>query len=83
MKEPLPLLASDEAAERFVDEADLSDYDLSGGRKMRFVFADETTTPVTPPRADLEAAIRQAEAEGLALDAYLGRLVHDRLEQIA
>ena len=44
MKQPLPTLHSDEQAERFVDEADLSEYDLSGGRQVRFHFTERTAT---------------------------------------
>jgi hypothetical protein len=36
MKKPLPRLESDEEAERFVAEADLTDYDLSGLRMVQF-----------------------------------------------
>ena len=32
----LPVLLTDEDAERFVDEADLSEYDLSGFKPMKF-----------------------------------------------
>lgn len=35
--EPMPPLRSDEEAERFVETADLSEYDLSGFQSMRFV----------------------------------------------
>ena len=35
----LPALLTDEDAERFIDEADLSEYDLSGFRPMHFEFA--------------------------------------------
>jgi predicted DNA binding CopG/RHH family protein len=35
----LPVLLTDEEAERFVDEADLTDYDLSGFKPMQFEFA--------------------------------------------
>lgn len=34
--EPLPSLPSDEAAEAFVANADLTGYDLSGFKPMRF-----------------------------------------------
>lgn len=37
-KKTLPVLQSDEEAERFVDEANLSEYDLSGGTRFRFEF---------------------------------------------
>ncbi len=33
---PLPTFKTDREAEDFVDNADLSEYDLSGGRVMRF-----------------------------------------------
>jgi hypothetical protein len=43
MSEPklkkLPVLLSDEEAERFIDTADLSEHDLSGFRPMRFEVA--------------------------------------------
>jgi CopG antitoxin of type II toxin-antitoxin system len=32
----LPVLMTDEEAERFIDEPDLSEYDLSGFRRMKF-----------------------------------------------
>ena len=38
MKKPLPELKTDEEAERFVAEADLTEYDLSGMRLVRFEF---------------------------------------------
>ena len=37
----LPVLLTDEDAERFIETADLSEYDLSGFRPMRFEFAPE------------------------------------------
>ena len=38
MKKKLPSLRSDEAAEDFVENADLTDYDLSDMRMTRFEF---------------------------------------------
>lgn len=38
MAKPLPHLTDDEAAERFVDEADLSEFDLSTLAAHRFEF---------------------------------------------
>ena len=37
-RRPLPRFTTDEEAERFVDEADLSEYDLSGGRSVSEVL---------------------------------------------
>jgi predicted DNA binding CopG/RHH family protein len=36
MKKKFPVLRTDEEAEHFVATADLTEYDLSGGRLMRF-----------------------------------------------
>lgn len=38
----MPLFESDAAAEKFVDEADLTQYDLSGFKPMRFEFEKKT-----------------------------------------
>jgi predicted DNA binding CopG/RHH family protein len=38
MKKKIPAFKSDEEAERFVDTADLTDYDLSGAKPVRFEF---------------------------------------------
>jgi predicted DNA binding CopG/RHH family protein len=38
MKKKLPGFKSDREAEKFVDEADLTEYDLSGMRPMHFEF---------------------------------------------
>jgi len=40
---PMPLLLSDEAAEESVATADLSEYDLSGFKPVRFVLEKSTT----------------------------------------
>ena len=39
---PMPSFASDADAERFVDAADLSRYDLSGFKPMNFEFEPKT-----------------------------------------
>ena len=43
----LPVLVTDEDAERFIETADLSEYDLSGFRPMRFEFESQ------PERTDV------------------------------
>lgn len=39
---PMPLFESDAVAEKFVDEADLTQYDLSEFKPMRFEFEKKT-----------------------------------------
>ena len=41
----LPVLMTDEDAERFIETADLSEYDLSGFRPMRFEFESHPLGP--------------------------------------
>ncbi len=38
MKMQIPTFETDKEAEDFVDQADLTDYDLSGGRVVKFVL---------------------------------------------
>ena len=42
MKKPLPQLTSDDAAERFVTEADLAQFDLSAFKPHSFEFAPKS-----------------------------------------
>ena len=45
---PLPSLRSDAEAERFVETVDLSEYDLSGFKPMRFAIAPPAAAPGSP-----------------------------------
>jgi predicted DNA binding CopG/RHH family protein len=44
MKNPIPTFNSDQDAEDFVAEADLTDYDLSGGQVVRFELRPKDKT---------------------------------------
>lgn len=84
MGKPLPVLTSDEAAEQFVDEADLSEYDLSGARWAEFerlVPEGYTTVTVHLSDEDIKKAARLASEEGLELAVYLGRAVGEELRR--
>lgn len=85
-KLPLPPLRTDEEAERFVAEADLSDYDLSGARLMQF----HQTTPegydrvrALIPDAVLTRAVQLAGAAQKPLDRFLGEIIERALEPSA
>ncbi len=52
MTKPLPTLQTDEEAEAFVGESDLTNYDLSGMRLIRFEFQPKGE------RQALEQAVR-------------------------
>ena len=62
----LPPLLTDEAAERFTDEADLSEYDLSGFRPVHFELQKKTARlELRLPQAQLDAVKAAAERRGI------------------
>ena len=63
---PMPPLRSDEEAERFVAEADLTEYDLSGFEPMRFELRrKDKTVSLRLPSELLDAAKEAAAREGI------------------
>ena len=78
---PMPALLTDEEAERFVETADLSEYDLSGFRPMRFEFApkDERVN-MRLPRELLAAVKAQAQRRGLPYQRYIREALERAVE---
>jgi predicted DNA binding CopG/RHH family protein len=74
MKKTFPDFKTDEEAERFVDTADLSEYDLSGfvPFKIKFEFAakDERIN-MRLPSSLLTAVKKKAKAEGLPYQRFI------------
>ena len=82
MSKPWPTLTSDEEAERFVDEADLSEYDFSVGKRVRLVLRVPEgfdRLSVNLPSEDVSKAVREANAADKPLADYLGELLHEAL----
>lgn len=74
----LPVLKSDEDAERFVAEADLTDYDLSGFAPAAFEFEKKTArVNMRLPESLLDAVKRRASARGIPYQ----RLIREALER--
>lgn len=72
MKKKWPVLRSDEEAERFIETADLSEYDFGEMVPMHFEFArkDERVNMRLP--ADLLAAVKaRAKARGLPYQRFI------------
>lgn len=68
----LPHLLTDEEAERFTDEADLSEYDLSGFKPMRFELKKKDRTVSLRLSDDLLQAIKDtAAAEGIPYQRFM------------
>lgn len=74
--EPMPSLPSDEAAEAFVKTADLTRYDLSAFKPMRFEIEPKSAAlNMRLPAALLEAVKRKAKAKGVPYTRYVRMLL--------
>jgi predicted DNA binding CopG/RHH family protein len=74
----LPAFASDEEAERFVHEADLSEYDLSGGKLVRFELKPkDTQINLRLPAPLLDAVRARAKRAGIPYQRFI-RLTLER-----
>lgn len=72
MKKKIPEFKSDSEAEAFVDSADLSQYDLSGFKPVRFEFQPKTErVNMRLPAELLQAVRREAEAEGMPYQRFI------------
>jgi predicted DNA binding CopG/RHH family protein len=72
MKRKLPELKSDEAAEAFVAESDLTQFDLSEMRPMRFEFQPKSErVNMRLPRALLDAVRASAAREGVPYQRFI------------
>ena len=73
---PMPSLRSDAEAEAFVDTADLSRYDLSSFKPMRFELEPKTAAlNMRLPEALLQALKRKAKARGIPYSRYVRLLL--------
>ena len=78
MKQPLPTLRNDEEAEAFVATSDLTDYDLSGLRIVRFEFQPKNErVNMRLPRPLLDAVKAAAAKAGVPYQ----RFIRQALEQ--
>jgi len=72
----LPSLRNDKAAETFVSKADLSQYDLSGFKPMRFEIEPKAAAlNMRLPVSLLEAVKAKAEARGVPYTRYVRMLL--------
>lgn len=72
MKKRIPTFRNDEEAERFVDTADLSEYDLSGARAVHFEFEPKSAqVNMRLPKALLDAVKARAKARGIPYTRFI------------
>ena len=82
MKKKLPRLRSDKAAEDFVAKADLTKYDLSAMRPVRFEFQAKSTRVNMRLPPDLLDAIRAAAAKaGVPYQRFIRQALEDALRR--
>jgi predicted DNA binding CopG/RHH family protein len=72
MKKPLPKLTSDKEAEEFVANSDLTEYDLSGMRMVRFEFQPKSErVNMRLPRPLLDAVKDAAARAGVPYQRFI------------
>ncbi len=72
----IPLLMTDEDAERFVDQADLTKFDLSGFKPAQFEFEKKAAQiNMRVPKPLLEAVKTKAQARGMPFTRYIRMLM--------
>ncbi len=72
MKKQLPLLTGDEEAERFLDTADLSGFDLSAMKPHSFEFAPKSKqVNMRFPEQLLDAVKATAAAKGMSYQRFI------------
>ncbi len=76
MAKKIPEFKTDEEAERFVETADLTGYDLSGFVPTRFEFAAKSAQlNMRVPGALLDAVKARAQAQGIPYTRYIRQLM--------
>lgn len=76
MKKKIPNFKTDAAAERFVSRADLTRYDLSGLKPMRFEFEKKTAQlNMRLPKPLLDAVKVRARERGIPYTRFLRELI--------
>ena len=75
---PMPSFGSDEEAERFVETADLSEYDLSGFKPMHFEIEPKSAAlNMRLPASLLDAVKAKAKAKGIPYTRYVRALLEE------
>ena len=72
MKKKIPAFRTDAEAEDFVEKADLTQYDLSGAKPVRFEFEKKAArVNMRLPEQLLEAVKQSAKARGIPYQRFI------------
>ncbi|TAL02675.1 MAG: hypothetical protein EPO08_06275 [Rhodospirillaceae bacterium] len=84
MKKKIPAFRTDEEAEHFVATADLSEYDLSGFKPMRFEFENKSAQlNMRLPKPLLDAVKAHAAKRGMPYTRLIRETLEHSLEKVA
>jgi len=73
---PFPSFKTDKEAERFVNQADLTEYDLSSFKPATFEFVRKgAQVNLRVPRPLLDAVKTKAKAQGIPFTRYIRMLI--------
>ena len=76
MKKTIPAFKTDKEAQDFVDTADLTEYDLSGGTPVQFEFEPKSAhINMRVPKPLLDAFKRRAEVRGIPYSRLIRQLM--------
>jgi predicted DNA binding CopG/RHH family protein len=79
---PIPRLKTDKEAERFIEEADLTEYDLSGFKSVRFEFEKKTArVNMRLPATLLDAVKQKAQARGIPYQRFIREAIESALSE--
>ncbi len=82
MKKTIPTFRTDKEAARFVDTADLSEYDLSGFKPIHFEFERKTAQlNMRVPKPLLDAVKKRARARGIPYTRFIREAVERALSR--
>jgi predicted DNA binding CopG/RHH family protein len=82
MKTKLPRFKSDKEAEEFVAKADLTQYDLSGMRPVRFEFQPKSErVNMRLPRQLLDAVRASAARAGVPYQRFIRQALEDAVQR--
>ena len=75
-RRPIPKLMTDEQAEAFVENADLTEYDLSAFRPARFEFEKKTArVNMRLPESLLQAIRNEARRQGIPYQRFIRQVL--------
>jgi predicted DNA binding CopG/RHH family protein len=81
MKKKLPVLKSDKQAEDFIARADLTEYDLSGMREVRFEFEPKSArVNMRLPAALLAAVKTGASRAGMPYQRFIRQALESAVQ---